>query len=280
MHCRFILGTSRKQLNHVWWFIMVAIGIGMCAWHLALAWHIFMQRLFQKKKATGNVDLTPCHISLEPFSVSLQIGFGRRASFKINSKFEWRKTSKTGKIETIDIIMIRMGVDNLWFHNAFFSSLGKKPLFKKKSRQPWQMWNIPCAMTITREFDCLNRICLEALQIQKIGPYRYLDSITVTWSWVLNLPYVSVRWCYMLLSLWCATSMFRAHFLPFCVSSKSSIVDFDHVCRSASFFRRRALSKHTKQPYTENGSPFRLCFPHCMFVHCRIEAYFFRISMA
>lgn len=61
--------------------------------------------------------------------------------------------------------------------------------------------------------------------------------------------------------------MFRAHFLPFCVSSKSSIVDFDHVCRSASFFRRRALSKHTKQPYTENGSPFRLCFPHCMFVH-------------
>ena len=163
--------------------------------------------------------------------------------------------------------MIRMGVDNLWFHNTFFSSLGKKPLFKKKSRQPWQMWNIPCAMTITREFDCLNRICLEALQIQKIGPYRYLDSITVTWSWVLNLPYVSVQWCYMLLSLWCATSMFRAHFLPFCVSSKSSIVDFDHVCRSASFFRRRALSKHTKQPYTENGSPFRLCFPHCMFVH-------------
>ena len=227
------------------------------------------------------MDLTPCHISLEPFAVSLQIGFGRRASFKINSKFEWRKTSKTGKIETIDIIMIRMGVDNLWFHNTFFSSLGKKPLFKKKSRQPWQMWKIPCAMTITREFDCLNRICLEALQIQKIGPYRYLDSITVMWSWVLNLPYVSVRWCYMLLSLWCATSMFRAHFLPFCVSSKSSIVDFDHVCRSASLFQATRAIKTYKTTIHRKRFPIPFVFPSLhVRSFCRIETYFFRISMA
>lgn len=226
------------------------------------------------------MDLTPCHISLEPFAVSLQIGFGRRASFKINSKFEWRKTSKTGKIETIDIIMIRIGVDNLWFHNTFFSSLGKKPLFKKKSRQPWQMWNIPCAMTITREFDCLNRICLEAFQIQKIGPYRYLDSITVTWSWVLNLPYVSVRWCYMLLSLWCAIHVSGTFPAILCLFKV-----FDcwfRSCMQIGFlFQATRAIKTYKTTIHRKRFPIPFVFPSLhVRSFCRIQTYFFRISMA